>query len=66
MEIIFENIAGKGDHTSTQTLTTYGSFLAANSTPNYFLIARMLSFCDKSAVFNILRQNETISDLVNG
>ena len=39
------------------------SFLAANSTQNYFLIARMLSFCDirdKSAVFNILRQNETI------
>ena len=38
------------------------SFLAVNSTQNYFLIARMLIFCDirdKSAVFNILRQNVT-------
>ena len=45
------------------------SFLAVNSTQNYFLMARMLIFCDirdKSAVFNILRQNETIFDLGNG
>ena len=38
------------------------SFLAVNLTQNYFLIARMLSFCDvsdKSAVFSILRQNVT-------
>ena len=42
------------------------SFLAATSTQSYFLTARMLIFCDicdKSAVFNILRQNETIFDL---
>ena len=42
----------------------------ANSTQNYFLIAPMLSFfcdsSDKSAVFNILRQNETIFDIGNG
>ena len=46
------------------------SFLAANLTQNYFLIAHMLSFfCDirdKSAVFNILRQNVTIFDIGNG
>ena len=45
------------------------SFLAANSTQNYFLIAHMIIFCDirdKSAVFNILRQNETIFKLGNG
>ena len=45
------------------------SFLAVNLTQNYFLIARMLSFCDirdKSAVFNILRQSVTIFDIGNG
>ena len=44
------------------------SFLAANSTQNYFLIARMFSFCDireKNAVFNILRQNVTNFDVGN-
>ena len=42
------------------------SFLAATSTQSYFLIARMLIFCDirdKVHLFNILRQNETIFDL---
>ena len=42
------------------------SFLAAQ---NYFLIAHMSSFwwnSQKSAVFNILRQNETIFDVGNG
>ena len=45
------------------------SFLTANSTPNYFLMSHMLIFCDirnKSAVFNILQQNETIFDIENG
>ena len=45
------------------------SFLAENSTQNYFLIARMFSFCDirdKNAVFNILRQNVTNFDIGNG
>ena len=45
------------------------SFLAENSTQNYFLIARMFSFCDicdKNAVFNILRQNVTNFDKENG
>ena len=45
------------------------SFLAENSTQNYFLIARKLIFCDirdKSAVFNILRQNMTNYDRGNG
>ena len=40
-----------------------------NSTQNYCLTARMLIFCDirdKSAVFNILRQNVTIFDIGNG
>ena len=45
-------------------------FLFLYLTQNFFLIARMLSsFCDirdKSAVFNILRQNETIFDIGNG
>ena len=44
-------------------------FLAANSTQNYFLIARMLIFCDirdKSDVFNILWQKETFFDKGNG
>ena len=44
------------------------SFLAENSTQNYFLIARMFSFCDirdKNAVFNILRQNVTIFVISN-
>ena len=40
------------------------NFLTVNSTQNYFLTVRMLSFFldirDKSAVFNILRQNEAI------
>ena len=48
-----------------QAGTTCGlrSFLVANSTQNYFLVARILSFCDihdKSAVVNILQQNMTI------
>ena len=38
----------------------------ANSTQHYFLIVRILSFfCeirDKSAIFNILRQNVTVLD----
>ena len=46
------------------------SFLEANSTQNYFLIACMLSFfvtiCYKSAVFNILQQNVTHFDVGNG
>ena len=45
------------------------SFLAEKSTQNYFLIARMFSFCDirdKNAVFNILRQNVTNFDIGNG
>ena len=45
------------------------SFLAANSTQNYFFIARMIIFYDirdKSDVFDILRQNETIFDTENG
>ena len=45
------------------------SFLAAISTQNYFLIARMLYFCDirdKIAVFNILQQNVTNFDVGNG
>ena len=45
------------------------SFPAANSTQNYFLIARKLIFCDicdKSAVFNTLRQNVTNFDIGNG
>ena len=45
------------------------SFLAENSAQNYFLIARMFSFCDirdKNAVFNILRQNVTNFDIGNG
>ena len=45
------------------------SFFAASSAQNYFPIARMLSFfCDirdKSAIFNILRQNMTIFDIGN-
>ena len=44
-------------------------FLFLYSTQNFFLIARMLSsFCDirdKSAVLNILRQNEKIFDIGN-
>ena len=46
------------------------SFLAANLTQKYFLIAHMSSFfCDihdRIALFNILRQNETIFDIGNG
>ena len=44
----------------TLVLKISRSFLTANLTQNYFLIARMLIFCDicdKSAVFNILQQN---------
>ena len=45
------------------------SLLAANSTQNDFLIARMLIFCDirdKSDVLNILWQKETIFGKGNG
>ena len=43
--------------------------LSRSDAMNYFLIARMLNFfdiCDKSVVFNILRQNVTIFEKGNG
>ena len=43
------------------------SFLAANSTQNYFLIDYFFcDNCNKSAIFNILRKNETIFGIENG
>ena len=59
---IWESMRSPGRH-------NLWSFLAANTTQNYFLIARMLSFCDirdKRAIFNMLRQNMTIFDIGNG